>query len=133
MKEKAGAALDWIKEKLDAAKNWWGNSALGKGVSAITGWFKGGSSGNSGSSLPGNATGTSYFGGGWTRVNERGGEIVNLPNGSKIIPHDISRRMNGPSISVHVVVQGNVIGNEAYADQMGNTIVKRILRALDNV
>lgn len=133
VKEKAGAALDWIKEKLDAAKNWWGNSALGKGVSAITGWFKGGGSGNSGSSLPGNATGTSYFGGGWTRVNERGGEIVNLPNGSKIIPHDISRQMNGPSISVHVVVQGNVIGNEAYADQLGNTIVQRILRALDNV
>lgn len=132
VKEKAGAALDWIKEKLDALKNWWGNSKLRSGLSSAVGWFTE-KTGITNLGILGHATGTSYFGGGWTRVNERGGEIVNLPNGSQIIPHDISRRMNGPSISVHVVVQGNVIGNEAYADQLGNTIVQRILRALDNV
>ena len=132
VKEKAGAALDWIKEKLDALKNWWGNSKLRSGLSSAVGWFTE-KTGITNLGILGHATGTSYFGGGWTRINERGGEIVNLPNGSKIIPHDISRRMNGPSISVHVMVQGNVIGNEAYADQLGNTIVQRILRALDNV
>ena len=41
--------------------------------------------------------------------------------------------MSGPSINVQVIVQGNVIGNEAYTDQLGNSIVQRILRALDNV
>ena len=86
-----------------------------------------------GSMISGHATGTSYFAGGWTRVNERGGEILNLPGGTQIIPHDVSRRMvGGPSISVNVTVQGNIIGNQAYAQELGDVIVQRILRALHN-
>ena len=83
--------------------------------------------------ISGHATGTSYFAGGWTRVNERGGEILRLPGGTQIIPHDVSERMvGGPSIAVYVTVQGNVIGNQAYAQELGDTIVARILRALRN-
>ena len=83
--------------------------------------------------LSGHATGTSYFAGGWTRVNERGGEILRLPGGTQIIPHDVSKRMvGGPTIQVYVTVQGNVIGNQAYAQELGDTIVARILRALRN-
>lgn len=37
-----------------------------------------------------NATGTDYFGGGLTWINEEGGEIVDLPRGTRIIPHDQS-------------------------------------------
>ena len=40
-----------------------------------------------------NATGTNNWRGGLTRVNERGGEIMNLPRGTQIIPNDISKRM----------------------------------------
>jgi len=40
-----------------------------------------------------NANGTSYWQGGLTSVNERGGEIINLPRGSQVIPHDISKEM----------------------------------------
>lgn len=40
--------------------------------------------------------------------------------------------VSGPRISVQVIVQGNVIGNDAYAQQLGDTIVARILRALRN-
>lgn len=83
--------------------------------------------------ISGHATGTSYFSGGLTRVNERGGEIMNLPGGTQIIPHDISKRMGGPSVNVQVTVQGNVIGNAAYADSLGETIAQRILEALQNV
>lgn len=36
------------------------------------------------------ATGTDYFGGGLTWINEEGGEIVDLPRGTRIIPHDKS-------------------------------------------
>lgn len=43
--------------------------------------------------LPGNARGTNFFSGGWTRVHEEGGEILNLPRGTQIIPHDVSMRM----------------------------------------
>ncbi|MEG0780563.1 MAG: hypothetical protein RR426_08155, partial [Oscillospiraceae bacterium] len=83
--------------------------------------------------ISGHATGTSFFSGGLTRVHERGGEILRLPGGTQIIPHDLSRQLVGGSpISVHVTVQGNVIGNRAYADTLGNTIALRILRALRN-
>ncbi|SOC21995.1 phage tail tape measure protein [Rhodobacter maris] len=40
-----------------------------------------------------NANGTPNWKGGLTRINERGGEIVDLPSGTRIIPHDVSRRM----------------------------------------
>ena len=51
-------------------------------------------------------------------INERGsGEIVDLPNGSRVYPADQTRRMmtQGSNIAVHVTVQGNVIGNQQYA------------------
>lgn len=84
--------------------------------------------------IGGNALGTSYWKGGLTRVNERGGEILNLPSGTQIIPHDVSRRVaGGQTVQVYVTVQGNVIGNRQYADELGETIVQRILRALDNM
>ncbi|PHP27997.1 hypothetical protein [Limimaricola cinnabarinus] len=44
-------------------------------------------------SLGSNASGTSNWRGGLTRVHELGGEIMNLPRGTQIIPHDISKRM----------------------------------------
>lgn len=43
--------------------------------------------------IPGNATGTTYFGGGLTEINEHGGEIINLPGGAQIIPSDKSAQM----------------------------------------
>lgn len=80
-----------------------------------------------------NAAGTSYWRGGPTRINERGGEIVDLPSGTRIIPHDISRQMTGGGVTVYVTVQGNVIGNAEYANSLGAIIAKKILGALDNV
>lgn len=89
-----------------------------------------GSSGSTGR----NALGTSYWRGGLTRVNERGGEIMRLPSGTQIIPHDISRRaVQSPSVNVAVTVQGNVIGNRAYARQMGEDIAAAIMRKMDNI
>ncbi|WP_313004276.1 hypothetical protein [Brevundimonas sp.] len=43
--------------------------------------------------LPRNASGTASWMGGPSVVNEFGGEIMNLPNGTQIIPHDVSMRM----------------------------------------
>lgn len=81
----------------------------------------------------GNATGTSFFPGGWTRINERGGEIVNLPGGTQIIPHDVSRRMaGGMNLTIYLTVQGNVIGNRSYAESIGGIIAQKILSALRN-
>lgn len=36
---------------------------------------------------PHNAIGTSFAPGGWTEINEHGGEIVDLPTGSRVYPH----------------------------------------------
>lgn len=81
-----------------------------------------------------NATGTNYFQGGLTSVNENGGEIMNLPNGTQIIPHDISSKMTGGyTINCPVTVQGNVISNNDFIDQIGDAISGRVQLALSNM
>lgn len=121
-KDKAAGFFSWLDDKVEGIPI---IGSIYKGAKSVGGWVA--------EKISGHATGTSYFSGGWTRVNERGGEIMRLPGGTQIIPHDLSRQMvGGPSITVHVTVQGNVIGNRAYAEELGNTIVARILRALRN-
>lgn len=86
-------------------------------------------------SLPGlgNAMGTPYWRGGLTRVNERGGEIMNLPSGTQIIPHDVSvKAAGGRSVTVNVNIQGNVIGNREYTEQVGAYVGRKVLAALGN-
>ena len=86
--------------------------------------------------LFGHATGSAYFKGGATRINEGGrGEIVSLPNGTKIIPNSISKKSvsNSRNINIHVTVQGNVIGNEAYVNEMGEKITQKVILALGNI
>ena len=81
-----------------------------------------------------NATGTNYFGGGLTEVGEHGGEILNLPNGTQIIPHDVSQKMSGGyTVNCPVTVQGNVIGSEDFVNQIGSMITSRVQLAISNV
>ena len=83
--------------------------------------------------LPGFAGGTPYFRGGFARVNERGGEIMNLPSGTQIIPHDVSvKAAGGRSVTVNVNIQGNVIGNREYTEQVGEYVGRKVLAALGN-
>lgn len=61
--------------------------------------------------LGGHATGTTNWSGGLTRINERGGEIIDLPRGSRIYPHDVSMAMAsrgaGPeNLTIHVHIDG---------------------------
>lgn len=54
--------------------------------------------GGAGSSTPagpilGHATGTTFWRGGPTRLHEQGPEIIDLPNGSRVIPAGLSRQM----------------------------------------
>lgn len=82
-----------------------------------------------------NALGTSYFPGGSTYVNEGNrGELINLPSGSQIIPHDVAKQSGGGSvINISLNVQGNVIGNEDFYDQCGLAITTRLKAALANI
>lgn len=122
-KEKVSGFFSWLDDKIESIPLL--GSLYSGGKSALS-WI--------GGKLTGNALGTSYWRGGLTRVNERGGEIMNLPSGTQIIPHDISARMaGGPRVTVHVTVAGNVIGNEQYADEMGERIADKVIRAIDNM
>ena len=128
-KEAVGSFFSWIGDKLSALDGAIESvpviGSIYRGIKGAGSWVI--------DKATGHATGTSYFPGGWTRVNERGGEIMRLPGGTQIIPHDVSRRMvGGTTVQVYVTVQGNVIGNQAYAESLGETIAQKLLRALRN-
>ena len=125
VKQKVKPVIDWIQSKIDA---------IGNAIDKVKGFASGlgfGKAGNSGYGIGQKATGTPYFKGGLTRINEGGrGEIVNLPSGTQIIPHDVSKKsVGGSSVVVNLTVQGNVIGNRAFMEQTGDYIVRKIIAA----
>ena len=63
--------------------------------------------------MPFNAKGTNYWRGGPTWVNEEGGEIMNLPRGTQIIPHDVSMEM-ARAAGRASVTNNNSTTNNAY-------------------
>jgi len=85
--------------------------------------------------IPRFAMGTAYHKGGLAQINERGGEIVDLPNGSRVIPADKSekmiRRSNG---NIIINFYGNVYGaDESFVNLIGNMIARKVKLALDNM
>ncbi len=88
----------------------------------------------SGQKMGRNALGTSYFKGGLTSINERGrGEIVDLPSGTRVYPHDKSVQMaRGEGREIKINVHVGVIGDEEMAERVGGVIARKIKRALDN-
>lgn len=87
------------------------------------------------SGLPGFATGTSYFAGGFAQINEHGGEIVDLPQGSRIYPAATTERIidrqikqsNGTS-NGNVIITGNTftVREEADIDRIAYKIKQLI-------
>lgn len=80
------------------------NGGLGKQAG---GWF-------SKIGIGSNANGTNNWRGGWTELNERGAEIVNLPRGTQIIPHQLSKRM------VERQSDGGKLDVVVHVDESGN-------------
>lgn len=70
--------------------------------------------------IGGNAIGTSYFKGGWTEINEHGGEIVDLPQGSRIYPHATTLKMLQDEISPAAQAAESVSGGRNVADIIGS-------------
>ncbi|TYB83970.1 phage tail tape measure protein [Oceaniovalibus sp. ACAM 378] len=122
LKDKAGALKDKMSEVRDSMKSAFvglvtGAKSLKDAVGELLGKFAemlastafdalwGGLGGGGGGgwlgnvmdsmfgSIGKNANGTNNWRGGLTQIHERGGEIMNLPRGTQIIPHDISKRM----------------------------------------
>lgn len=97
----------------------WLEGGLGSALNKIAGLFGGGSSSSAGTQIPHNADGDPNFPGGWTHINERGGEIAYLPSGSTIIPADKSEQIinNGQKRTItisapfHMELVININGN----------------------
>lgn len=121
-KEKVAGFFSWLNQKIESVPIL---GSIYKGGKNAVSWVA--------DHLDGNAMGTPYWRGGLTRVNERGGEIMNLPSGTQIIPHDVSvKAAGGRSVTVNVNIQGNVIGNREYTEQVGEYVGRKVLAALGN-
>ena len=89
-----------------------------------------------GRSPKGNANGTNYWQGGRTIVGEYGPELVDLPRGASINTNAQTQRElsggSGTTISCPITIQGNVIGNQDFIDQVGDAISSRVSMAIAN-
>lgn len=121
-KDKVAGFFSWLDQKIESVPIL---GSIYKGGKNAVSWIA--------DRLDGNAMGTPYWRGGYTRVNERGGEIMNLPSGTQIIPHDVSvKAAGGRSVTVNVTIQGNVIGNREFTEQVGAYVGRKVLAALGN-
>lgn len=126
-------AFDAAKKKVKGFFSWLDDKI--SSIPLLGDIYSGGKSALSwiGDKISGHAMGTPYFSGGLTRVNERGGEVMRLPSGTQIIPHDVSvKAAGGRGVTVNVTIQGNVIGNREYAEEMGDYVARRVLAACGN-
>lgn len=95
----------------------------------------------SGGSFMGYATGTSFAGKGVRETSEFGAEIVfgrhyrSYQGGEKVVnATDTSKLLGGKgNINVYVIVKGNVIGNEEYADELGEVVAGKLKAIYDNM
>ncbi|UYZ34969.1 phage tail tape measure protein [Clostridium beijerinckii] len=81
------------------------------------------------------ATGTTYSSGGLTVVGEHGPELIDAQKGSKIYTNSQTNKiLNGNSNypPVYVIIQGNVYGNEDFADQVGQHIYNKLYYQMVN-
>lgn len=121
-KDKVAGFFSWLDQKIESVPIL---GSIYKGGKNAVSWIA--------DRLDGNAMGTPYWRGGLTRVNERGGEVMRLPSGTQIIPHDVSvKAAGGRSVTVNVNIQGNVIGNREYTEQVGAYVGRKVLAALGN-
>ena len=135
------AVTNWVNKAKNAIKylniaviDFVTNSSLGKIGSMV-----GGAISVVGRKIGHNASGTSFWQGGLTAVHERGGEIIDLPRGTRIYPHDESVRMarqegaRGGGVT-NVNFSGAVfnVREEADVDKIATRIVKKLQLAEKN-
>ena len=83
--------------------------------------------------IPKLAKGTDFWKGGIVQVHERGGEVIDLPRGSRVYPHDKSvamARKQGQKESLKSIVISKladtiVVREEADIDKIATRIVRK--------
>lgn len=89
--------------------------------------------------IPTLAKGTDNWQGGIVQISERGGEIVDLPSGSRVYPHDesvqIARQEARKNFSVKIakLADSIVVREETDIDKIAEAIIRKIEEASDNM
>ena len=71
--------------------------------------------------------------GGLTRINERGGEIVSLPDGSQVVPADISNQIAAnaaPQNIINVSFNGAKISDDMDLQRVTDHVVRQLGKEL---
>lgn len=126
------SVVTWVGNAIDKVKSFLGMDTnktiniktIETGSKAVTGAIP---------KIPKHATGTPYFAGGVTGYSEGGrAESAILPSGTEIIPADkTAKTQKGTSpITVTVIIQGNMIGEDQYVDKVGRRVAKEVREAM---
>nr|DAW14127.1 MAG TPA: minor tail protein [Caudoviricetes sp.] len=89
--------------------------------------------------IPTLAKGTDNWKGGIVQISEKGGEIVDLPSGSRVYPHDESVRMarqetkKSISVTIAKLADSIVVREESDIDKIAEAIVKKIEETAENM
>lgn len=89
--------------------------------------------------IPTLAKGTDNWQGGIVQISEKGGEIVDLPSGSRVYPHDKSVQMARQEAKKNFIVKiakladSIVVREESDIDKIAEAIVRKIEEASDNM
>lgn len=110
---------------------------LANGVKAIFGMDSGSEKATSTKKVSGRAIGDRSWRGGLVQVHERGGEILDLPQGTRIYPHDVSMQMakagQGQSVNVAKLADQIVVREEADIVRIADELMRRIKAASGNM
>ncbi len=91
----------------------------------------GGDSAVSSTPAAANATGTSFFHGGWTTVGEHGPELVQLPAGSKVMTNSETRQTDGKK-SYQINIEHMEVRSDKDIERVAEELVKKLEEAEDN-
>ena len=129
-----------VKGAIEIVKGWWNGllDLFNKPISFVVNLFKNDQSETASvtsEEVGENAKGTKNWRGGWTWVNEEGGELMNLPNGTQIIPHDLSEIMvkeharnvgNGMTVNIPKLADTIVVREDADIDKIGEALANKL-------
>lgn len=91
---------------------------------------------SSAASVPAKATGDLNWMGGLVQVSEKGGEIIDLPHGSRIYPHDESVRMakgsGGTVFQMPKLADQIIVREEADIEKIGDAVARRVIASKNN-
>nr|DAM81734.1 MAG TPA: minor tail protein [Caudoviricetes sp.] len=106
------------------------------GIKGAADFVAGGGGSPSKTTVPAKATGDLNWMGGLVQVSEKGGEIIDLPHGTRIYPHDESVRMakgaGGTVLNIPKLADQIIIREDADIDRIGDAIAKKIMASKSN-